>query len=101
MLKNCLPPRIVTSAAILVGNTLCPLFLRLRIRIVPKIIPNNFETHDSLAFLLHCASDPTFSSFSKTAGMVRWAQSAIITLWAERLFWHLLEMARTHTHTHT
>jgi Trk-type K+ transport system membrane component len=55
MLNNRLPPRIITIAAILIGNTLYPLFLRLRIQIVPKIIPNNFETHDSLAFLLHYA----------------------------------------------
>jgi hypothetical protein len=52
MLNNRLPPRIVTCAAILVGNALYPLF---RMRIIPKIIPGNFETHDSLAFLVHYA----------------------------------------------
>jgi Trk-type K+ transport system membrane component len=65
MLNNRLPPRVVTSAAILVGNTLYPLFLRLRIRIVPKIIPNNFEMYDSPAFLLHYAQRCYLLLFSK------------------------------------
>jgi hypothetical protein len=30
-------------------------FLRLRIQIVPKAIPNNSETHDPLVFFLHYA----------------------------------------------
>jgi Trk-type K+ transport system membrane component len=44
---------IVTGTAILIGNTLYPVFLRLVIWILSKIIPKDSEKHHSLAFLLH------------------------------------------------
>lgn len=100
MLSNRLPPRIVTSAATLVSNTLYPLFLRLRIRTVPKIIPNNFETHYSLAFLLHYAQRCYLLLFSKENSW--YVVVGPIGHWPligrETVFWHLLEMAKTHTH---
>jgi Trk-type K+ transport system membrane component len=43
---------IVTGAAILIGNTLYPVFLRLIIWILSKIVPKDSETRHSLAFLL-------------------------------------------------
>ena len=43
----------MTGTSILIGNTLYPVFLRLIIWTLSKIIPKDSETHHSLMFLLH------------------------------------------------
>ncbi|KAI0474952.1 cation transport protein-domain-containing protein [Xylariaceae sp. FL0804] len=44
---------IVTGAAILAGNTFYPIFLRVYIWMLWKLVPSSSEMHHSLSFLLH------------------------------------------------
>ena len=80
----------------LIGNTLYPLFLSLRIQIVPKIVADNFETHHFLPFL-HPAM--LYPLFRERQLIYRGGDIWTLVLYGQRDYLlHLLEMARTRTH---